>query len=144
MVGGGVAAQYPRGKHTPLAWASCIPVFPGSESQNRQGFQLKSEGTVVLGTLGLQPNEKGARDSVAPDRPLTPSVHVSEGTEAAGSAWFGPERRSKGEADESQLCWETATASARAWEGRNSRRPGLRELGEGGIRKTPKRSHLGG
>lgn len=117
---GGLRLSIPGESTPPLAWASCIPVFPGSESQNRQGFQLKSEGTVVLGTLGLQPNEKGARDSVAPDRPLTPSVHVSEGTEAARSAWFGPERRSKGEADESQLCWETATAKARAREGRNS------------------------
>lgn len=97
---------------------------------------------MVLGTLGLQPNEKGARDSVAPGRPLTPSVHVSEGTEAAGSAWFGPERRSKGKADESQLCWKQQQSGGQ--ELYRKRRPGIRGLGEGGIRKTPKRSHLGG
>lgn len=64
--------------------------------------------------------------------------------------WFGPERRSKGKADESQLSWETAT-DGRGGEGRggtllqkvtwNKR---VFWLGKEGIRKTPKRSHLGG
>lgn len=83
---------------------------------------------MVLGTVGLQPNEKeGARDSVEPQAgPLLLLSTSQKEPKLLVGVWFGPERRSKGKADESQLCWETATDGRGEEELYCKRPPGIR------------------